>query len=498
MSGLAPAFARAGELTWSVRAQANRWAPDNRHALTLGAMVWLLTVLMIVPDGFDYSSLVTEGAPSSGSAISRLAWLGLLGGGVLVVLWRAKLAWLLLSTVNPFLLMFSVLAVASVAWSIDPGVTIRRLIRVATILVDALAFALMSWHPQRFQNVMRPIITIMLAGSIIFGLVNPGLAIHQSTSYELVNAWRGLTNHKNSLGALSCIGVIMWAHAWFTKEVKMLPALIGTGIAAACLILSRSSTSLVTAVFTVMFLLLLMRAPPGLRRYMPYLVGMFALALLTWAIAILRLVPGMDVLLQPIVAITGKDMNFTGRAEIWAIVSEHIRLHPILGTGYGAYWIGPVPYSPSYEFVGRMHFYPGSAHNGYLEIVNDLGSVGLVCLIGYLVVHMRQALGLLKLSPGQGSLYLGLLLQQAITNLSESHWFSVLSVGFVITTLATAAMARMLLEQKLRFYFGEPDLFGSASLVVNPSSLVSVIPPDSAISREAHAVETRTAGSSGL
>lgn len=464
MSGPAAAFARAGELTWSLRAQPMRWVPDTQWTFVIGAMVWLLTVLMIVPDGFDYAALGTDPAPSSGSAISRLMWLSLLGLGLIVIVWRVQLAWLLLPSLNPFLLAFAMLAAASVAWSIEPGFTVRRLIRVSTIFVDAIAFALMAWHPQRFQNLMRPIITLMLAGSIVFGLVNPTLAIHQSTSYELVNAWRGLTNHKNSLGALSCIGVILWAHAWLAKEVRTLPALIGGAIAAACLLLSRSSTSLVTAVFTVMFLLLLMRAPRNLRPYMPFLIGLFAAALLTYAIAILRLVPGLDALLTPIVAITGKDMNFTGRAEIWAIVTEHIQLHPLLGTGYGAYWIGPVVGSPSYEFVGRMHFYPGSAHNGYLEIVNDLGAVGLICLIGYLVTHMRQALKLLAINHKQGALYLGLLLQQAITNLSETHWFSVLSVGFAITTLATTAMARVLLEQRLRLHFGEPELGGADHL----------------------------------
>jgi exopolysaccharide production protein ExoQ len=151
------------------------------------------------------------------------------------------------------------------------------------------------------------------------------------------------------------------------------------------------------------------------------------------------------------------DATFTGRSEIWAIIVERISLNPLLGVGYGAYWIGPVAQSPSYEFIWRMgSFYPGSAHNGYLDVANELGWSGLVCLLGYIVVHLRQALRVLDTDQAQGALFLALFMQQAMVNLSESHWFSVLSLQFVLATLATAALARLLLESKLRARFGEP------------------------------------------
>mgnify|MGYP006137444093 CR=1 FL=1 len=88
-------------------------------------------------------------------------------------------------------------------------------------------------------------------------------------------------------------------------------------------------------------------------------------------------------LLGPIGMLTGKDLTFTGRTDIWDILVEHIKLNPYLGTGYGAYWTGPVAGSLSNEFMLRLHFYPGSAHNGYLEILNDLGVLFLRHAAGY-------------------------------------------------------------------------------------------------------------------
>ncbi len=432
------------------------WIADTRFSLPVSIAAWALIVLMIVPDGFNYSAVSTADMPSSGSAVSRLLWLGLLGSGALVIAWRSPLSWLLLRFLNPFLLALSALAVMSVLWSIEPGITIRRLIRLAAVLGVSAALVLLAWHRRRYQTVVRPALTAMLFGSILFCIAFPSLGIHSESNAELAGAWHGLATHKNSLGALASLGVIFWFHGWLAREVRPLPALAGGSVAMLCLLQSRSSTSLVTTLFVMVFLVLLMRAPANLRRYMPWAVGIFVAVLLTYAIAVLRLVPGLDMLLQPVAMVTGKDLTFTGRSEIWAILAEHIQFAPVLGTGYSAYWIGPMFQSPSYEFVIRMWFYPGSAHNGYIEIVNDLGFVGLVLLLGYLLTHVSHCLRLLRIDRSQAALYLGVFFQQAITNLSETHWFAVMSVDFVIVTMASFCLARDHLEFQLQRYFGRP------------------------------------------
>ena len=242
---------------------------------------------------------------------------------------------------------------------------------------------------------------------------------------------------------------------------------LGGAVAAACLVLSRSSTSMAATVFVVLLVFGLMRSPQALRPYWPYLIGLLVAMFLLYTLATLRLIPGLGTLVASIALLTDKDTTLTGRTEIWSIVLDHIAYHPLLGTGYAAYWTaGPVAGTESYAFMWRMGtFYPGSAHNGYLDIANDLGWIGLFGLLAYIVAHARQSLQLLSIDRHQGALYLALLFQQVITNLSESHWFSVLSVDFVIMTLATTALARALLEQRLRQFFGEPHAAVSAPSV---------------------------------
>ncbi|HUR40010.1 MAG TPA: O-antigen ligase family protein [Verrucomicrobiae bacterium] len=456
MDGVASAFSRAAA---AARATASRPQPryeaapaaaprDSGHGWLIGGAIWLLVVMMIVPEGFDYVTLATDGgAPVRGGTLNRLLWLALLGAGSIAILLRAGTAWLMVRWLNPFLLLFVVLAAASVAWSIDPPVTARRLIRVFTILTLSTGLVLMAWHPHRLQAVLRPVITLVLLASLAFGIGWPELAIHEDPSGILQGAWHGLANHKNGLGDLACIGLVLWTHAWLSREVHAAPALAGLIIAAACLLLSRSSTSLVATAFTLVFLVLLLSAPPGLRRYMPWIVALFIGALVGYSLVLLGILPGLHTLMSPIGAITGKDMTFTGRTDIWEIMFEHIRGQQWLGSGYGAYWTGTQQGSPSFEFVDKLGFDPGSAHNGYLDILNDLGTIGLLVLFGYLATFVTQALRLLPGDRVQSALLLALFLQQAITNLAESRWFSPLSVDFVIMTLATAALGRALLEQ---------------------------------------------------
>ncbi|MDB6084125.1 MAG: O-antigen ligase [Gammaproteobacteria bacterium] len=426
---------------------------DGRFGVAVAGMIWVLVLFMIVPDGFNYGA-ISDNMPTSGSAASRMIWLALLAGGMLVVVWRSSLAWLLMRQLNPFLTAFVVLAAISVLWSIDPQVTTRRMIRIFTIWLDALALGLVAWQPHRLQTVLRRILTLVLVGSIVFVFVSPELSVETSKQAELVGAWKGLATQKNGLGSISGIALLFWCHAWLSKESRPIYILPCAGLAAICLVGSRSSTSLVATLFAIFFLLLLLRSPVGLRRYMPYIVGLFLIALLVYSLTILQVVPGMEFMLRPITAMTGKDLTFSGRTAIWQVVIDHIHRNPLWGSGYGAYWTGAVPWSPSYETVRRLYFYPTEAHSGYLDIINDLGILGGVVLVGYLIVYVRQALRLFALERTQGALYLALVFEQLIANLSESRWLNVLCIEFVIMTLCTVAIARALLDARLRQYAG--------------------------------------------
>jgi O-antigen ligase len=170
---------------------------------------------------------------------------------------------------------------------------------------------------------------------------------------------------------------------------------------------------------------------------------------LLYSLAALNLVPSLNFLLEPLTALTGKDTTFSGRTAIWALVREHILLHPMLGTGYEAFWLGNTPDSPAYYLKKTLYTVPPEAHNGYLDVINDLGVVGLVFLVSYIISYMRQSLALLRYDFTQGVLFLAILLQQLIANMTESIWWNAMTMGFVVMSLATFALARAQVQRRL-------------------------------------------------
>jgi exopolysaccharide production protein ExoQ len=404
----------------------------------------LLFTIMTVPLGFDYRGGGSTN-PSEGDTFSLTSWLVLLfGSGYLVIRNRRQVRELLTKVNRPFL-YFIVLATLSVLWSIEPAITLKRIVRLYIIVLVSIAFASVGWRPRRFEKSLRILLFLLLAASVVFCYEAPELAIHHEQL--LINSWHGITTGKNVLGSLASCAFILWLHGLLTGETGRITAIANMALAGVCLVMCRSSTSLMATVFASFFVLLLLRPPGLMRRQMPYFVGFFATAVLIYALAVLNIVPGMSMILTPISMITGKDLTFSGRTNIWYVLKLHMREHPLLGTGYEAYWIGPVPSSPSYEMVRWLWFYPTEGHNGYLDVMNDLGYIGGICLFAYFLRYLRQGLDLMRLEKARGALYLALIFRAFLADMSESHWFSVTSIDFVIFTLATFSLARELLWQ---------------------------------------------------
>lgn len=416
-------------------------------AALFAATWWVLIAFLLVPPDLNYSDLTFRLASGSltGPVILGTAWvLGL----TFTLRNLATLRHLITPFNRPFFLLMA-LAGASMLWSANPEATARRLFRLYAFLVLSTGFCLVGWHRLRFQNVLRPALTALVVGSLIFILARPELADPAPTEHTVSGfGWRGLASQKNALGSMTAIAIIFWVHAWLARERRTLTCGLALVLCAICLGGSRSSTSIMNAVFSSALLVFLLRPPSRqMRRVTPVLVGIATIAMMVYALAVLNLVPGSGLLLGPIAALSGKDMTFTGRTDIWLIVKEQIALHPFFGIGYGAYWTGAVPESPSYEMFRRLYFYPTEAHNGYLETINDLGYLGGGVLIAFLIGFLRGALRLFQLDRTQGALYLALFFQQLLGNLSEAQFLAIGSLPWLIMTLTTVALARSLQMQ---------------------------------------------------
>lgn len=393
-------------------------------------------------NGVPFKPFSTLGTPDRIFKIGAI----LLSCGIIAAQW--SLARQLLKTLNPGLIACMVLIPVSAVWSIDSSATLLRYTTLLSIVLLCIAIPLAGWDRQRLQQVGLPPLMTILVVSLLIGVLFPDMVKEQGTDISLHDAWHGITFQKNGFGGTASIVTILCAHRLLAPGKASIWTLAGIVVAVICLMLSRSSTSLLSMMLCVGFMVLVLRVPVIRRRFTPHVViGVFSLIII-YELAVQNLIPGVATLLAPVMHLTGKDMTFSARSIIWEMVKQHSAAAPWLGTGYGAFWTGPQPGSPSHVFVERLYFYPSESHNGYLEILNDLGRVGLICLLAFLIFFVRQGLLLMPFDRGQAVLYLALLYQQMVDNLSESEWFSRTAVCSLLLLVSTC-LSRALTEQRL-------------------------------------------------
>lgn len=408
----------------------------------LSILFWLI-FYQNLPGSLD--GMASKGPVSTANTLDRIIKVCTIAMSVYVIATRWSLMRSLAKNINAGAAAFMVLAPLSAVWSIEPAATMLRFISLASIFLVCFAISLAGWHRQRFQQLAIPPLMFILVASLVVGIVFPDRITEIGNDISQKGAWHGITHSKNEFGMMASMGSIICVNRWLAREGRTYWAFAGAAVAFACLILSRSNTSLFATIVGVLSMVLVMRVPVIKRRYSIHVVVAIAATILLYELVIQDVIPGVDVLLAPITSLTGKDTTFSARTIIWKVVKEHIQAAPYLGTGYGAYWLGPFPRSPSYVFVPLMYFYPTEAHNGYLDLVNDLGILGLICLLVFLFWFMRQALQLMRTDRNQAALYLAVLFQEMVINMSESDWFSRTST-FAILALAITCLSRALLE----------------------------------------------------
>lgn len=85
----------------------------------------------------------------------------------------------------------------------------------------------------------------------------------------------------------------------------------------------------------------------------------------------------------------GKDGTLTGRTRIWSMVLERAAEAPILGHGFASPWL---PWDPSFSrWIFDHEIVVFQAHNMWIDVYLQLGSVGLVVLVMVATVTMWRA-----------------------------------------------------------------------------------------------------------
>ncbi len=351
---------------------------------------------------------------AAGSPLDRTVFIVL----ILLALWvlfRRRERVLGLLRANGALVLLFLLMAASMLWSQFPYVTLKRFVRGSGTLLMALVVLSEDDPAEAVRRLLRAFFLVMIPLTLLFIHGLPWLGTRMD---DFGRSWVGLSYTKNNLGQLASSAALYCL--WSVLENRSIRR---NGLVYACLATSlyllagsRSVTSLGAFALGAGLLLLLR----GGRAIIQRTTGFLLLLILILAVA-LPLVSDLALhrpFLQAAVESTGRNMTFTGRTPLWGAVFGYVLRRPVLGYGYGAFWLGNLGNNLWARFVWE----PNQAHNGYLDILVDLGFVGLGVFLLFLLQAFRAVVASFRDNYAFASLALAFMVMICFANLFESSF----------------------------------------------------------------------------
>jgi len=383
-----------------------------------------------------------DGATGAGSGAKELFWL-LLGGAVLPGLMqfdrRLRLN-LLRCSATLVLSLLLAYCLLSAIWSEAPWVSLRRAaLLCVVVLICGATFARDEVAPQNFVRLCSwPLCLLLLLSYLAVGLW-PDLAAGP-------DGWRGVTAYKNGFGQLCALALLCCADEYWRKQRLEWLALLG--LAAAGLLLSRSMSCIVAAgvAMPLSVVLLISRTLLARRSTQAWFYGpLLLLAFMLYLLYASGSIPDFDTLTTGVFKLMGKSQTLSGRTELWNVVFKNFRYHsPWLGGGFGAFWNGldsAAGYT-AWQFSGG---YLGQAHNGYIDLYNDIGILGMALFAMLLLCQIHGLMLLWRSAHSEFYFHFCFLIMVLLLSYSESfllrgtHAWNIL---FLASYLRVAALVR--------------------------------------------------------
>lgn len=411
---------------------------EKRASRGVSLAVWIPTIWMMIgasrPLVTWFTSTqqlgqVTYANNESGSSLDRWTLIGLAAIGI-VLLARRRFDWLGAMRRHVWLLVLLTYMFLSTLWS---DITLVALVRWAREWIAiVMALLLMSEVNPReaLASLFRRSAYILIPFSLVLIKYYPALG-RRYGRYSGTEMWTGVTGQKNELGRLCMISVLFllmalyrrWGgrpllggryQAWADVSIVLLGLYLLIG--------SRSATSLATLIVGVATFLAL-RWFQKLRFSVPQ-AGLLALVLFLLGYGVS--VPFMGGSNVAFTSVLGRDESLTGRTEIWADVMPARSQQPLLGYGFGSFWTD----------ARRQLYEIPTAHNGYLDILLELGEVGLAFYTAWLLSCARKLHRAIAQDYDWASFAICMLLVALVYNATESALNSLSDYMTAVVVLA--------------------------------------------------------------
>ena len=377
-------------------------APSLWERVICGVIIAMLTGALIGP---VFAPLQEE------TPVLRLVWLPAYAAIVGLLLFRIDRLWRAWPAMIAIVALVG-LAFASRYWSLDFVTTTRRVIALAISCGFALYLGAVFRGPHLPRLLMHTAL-VMAGGSLVMVFSFPSIGVHQ---FDNAGLWRGLWYEKNQMGAVMVIGATAAAACLASPDPRRLLPVVALVLSSALVLATQSKTSLLCLVVGLGLIggfWVLRRGGAAFSVVAIWCAVVLAgLGVWTWethSVAVLEAL--------------GKDPSLTGRTEIWDALMRKVADRPWTGYGYGAFW-NRIGESGPADWVRReTGWRVPSAHNGWIDLLVQLGWLGAVSVGLALVI---TTLGTLSRLAGAG--------------MREGYWGIAYLAVFILLSLSESVL----------------------------------------------------------
>jgi len=296
------------------------------------------------------------------------------------------------------LIAYLVFATASVTWAYRPDFAFSRLaVEVLAFIVVVVPYAL----PIPAKHIIPGVhlcYAIALAISAVYVLMTPPSPIGHP----------GYFTHKQELGLLCGVGIILSSHELLHRGWRRLVGLIAIGLGFWLVFESQSKSALALALVAIPCSALILLLCKKTRLTPAYIVAAVVVASMFVS--------------NPIERIGYRlygDATLTGRTGIWNFIDYQISQKPWFGWGFHSYYF--VPNSPNNSAPGYIRDMP-SSHSGYLELKLETGRIGYWIFLVFIYSSLHLLEHVRRKDPVRAWCFLSIQSFVLLINLLDSSW----------------------------------------------------------------------------
>lgn len=272
-----------------------------------------------------------------------------------------------------------VLAFVSVLWSAVPGFAFRRCLNMTASSGLGLYLAC-RYSQRRLLKLLGMATIVAIVCSVLIVLISPDLGIDSaSTNY----GWKGVFVQKNTLARFMALGSFVFLFLALDSKRHRFVYWVSSALCACMIFAARSVTSAlaIPILLGVIWLFSFARSRSFWRVLTPTVFAGLGIAC-----GLMLFVDSSNLF-----ALVGRDSTMSGRLDIWDAVWPKIMAHPWLGYGYSSFWLGMEGQS-SADIWSLLRWPVPHSHNGFLDLVEELGVVGLGVFLAGFVMSVKHGL----------------------------------------------------------------------------------------------------------